>query len=119
MDYRTITDTSSKQYEVVNDANIQYGLLYYQGYLCVAMGSVYGPIGSIYKITFETGNQITVIKADEKSDSHTVNGCNNTNGSILELIVDTRTIDSYVQQTGDYNNSSLLYGKIIKIEELS
>lgn len=117
MDFRTITDTTSKQYEIVNNSYIENGLLYYDGAICVALGSVYGEVGTIYRITLENGNQIKVIKADEKSDAHTYNGCNNSNGSILELIVDTETMDPFVMQMGDYNHSTLFNGNIVTIEK--
>lgn len=116
MDYRTITDIDSKQYQIVNDAKNFNGLLYYNGAICVALGSIYGDVGTIYKITLESGRELLIIKADEKSDRHTINGCNNTNGSILELIVNTDSMDETVKIMGDYDYSELLHGKIVKME---
>lgn len=116
MDYRAITDMNSKQYQIVSNAENFNGLLYYNGAICVALGSVYGEVGTVYKITLESGRVLLVIKADEKSDAHTVNRCNNANGSILELIVDSESMDELVKETGNYNDSEILNGRIIKME---
>lgn len=118
MDFRTITDNTSLQYVIVNNASIDNGYLYYEGAICVALGSVYGEIGTKYNVTLETGKQVAIIKADEKSDLHTVNGCNNANGSILELIVDTHTMDPTIKQMGDFNYDSFLQGRIVAIEKV-
>lgn len=104
MDYRTITDTTSKQYEIVMNSEIdQNGLLVYNGKYVVALGSVYGTIGTEYRIELSGGQEIEVVKGDEKADEDTIDGCANPNGSMLEYIVDVNTLNESVKLTGDVN----------------
>lgn len=125
MDYRSITDENSIQYSLVsNNFIIQHdGLLISkdEGYYAVALGSVYGEIGSKFRITTDVRNEFYVIKVDEKSDNHTINGCVDYNNSILEFVIDTkRSMDGphyHSIQMGDFDYSTIFKGSIIKIEK--
>lgn len=116
MDYRTITDNTSRQYVIVSQSQVDSeGLLSYEGKYCVALGSYYGPIGSCYRVTLSSGQIIDVIKADEKADEHTIGGCANSNGSMIEFIVDTDVLNEQVMLLGDVN--VLFDGNIVGMEK--
>lgn len=115
-----ITDTSSTQYQYIqaNLKSIESGLLIFEDdYIGVALGSVYGDIGTKYTITTDTGNTFKIVKIDEKSDNHTTNGCYDQSGAIIEFVVDTYSMDSNAKYHGDYNVVSEFEGTIIKIEK--
>lgn len=116
MDYRTITDTTSKQYSLIQQSTIRNGLLYIDDYVLVALGSYYGDIGTKYLLTFESGETLKVIKADQKSDNHVINNCyHKSNKSMIEFIVDTNTLSIELKVAGDLNE--LFKGKVVKIEK--
>lgn len=116
MDYRTITDTTSKQYSLIQQSTIRNGLLYIDDYVLVALGSYYADIGTKYLLTFESGETLKVIKGDEKSDNHVVNNCyHKSNKSMIEFIVDTNTLSTELKVAGDLNG--LFEGKVVKIEK--
>lgn len=120
MDYRMITDTSSIQYQYIQThmSVSEKGLLISEDdYIGVALGSVYGAIGTKYTVTTDTGNTFKIVKIDEKSDQHTTNGCYDQSGAIIEMVVDTDLMDSNVKYHGDYNVVSEFEGVIIKITQ--
>lgn len=96
MDWRAVTNTSSKQYELLNSGifNMDSGLLITEdGYVAVALGSKYGNVGDKFRITLDTGKRFKAIKADAKSDAHTINGCHQyQDGSVIEFVVDTNNL---------------------------
>jgi hypothetical protein len=102
MDYRTITDTTSRQYafqEVcITD---EKGYRRCGKYYVVAMGTYYGDIGDRFYIQTTT-NSFYVIIGEIKSDEHTVNGMY-TAGSdcMLEFIVDAGKLDPAVVKLGN------------------
>ena len=116
MSYRAITDTSSTQYQLMQRAttDTETGLMYIDGYLCVALGSKYGPVGTKYLMTIG-GVDYKVIKVDAKQDRHTTNGEGWTaqNGSILEMVVNMSYLDNTAMYMGDCN--CILNGQITKI----
>lgn len=104
MDYRAVTDTSSVQYELLSRAwHADSGLLYVDGCLCVALGSRWGSVGSRYLFTMSTGEEVPVIKCDEKQDIHTAGGEGWTgeDGHLIEMIVDTDCLDEEAMLMGD------------------
>lgn len=116
MDYQTVTDKTSKQYSLIQQSAIRDGLLYIDGYVLVALGSYYGDIGTKFILTFENGETLKVIKGDEKSNNHVVNGCyHKSNKSMIEFIVDTNTLSTELKVAGDLNE--LFKGKVVKIEK--
>jgi hypothetical protein len=96
MDYRAITDKSSKQYKLISSGifNKDNGLLITNdGYVAVALASRFGNIGDKFIVTLDNGASFKAIKTDEKSDSHTVNKCHHKNdGSLVEFVVDTNKL---------------------------
>ena len=104
MDYRAVTDEASEQYALLSRAtHADNGLLYIDGHLCIALGSKWGPVGTRYIFRMSTGDEILVIKADEKQDAHTAGGegWQGQDGHVMELIVDAEILDDKVIQTGD------------------
>ena len=47
------------------------GLRKYKDFICMALGSYYGPDGTFVKIEFDDGKVIYAVKGDEKKDSET------------------------------------------------
>lgn len=126
--YRAITNTASKQYEIISKLTIDEatGFLYDEdGFIAVALGSHFGPLGSRYYITLSSGNVIPVIKADAKSDYHVEGGCNTYGGSVIEFIIDEQISREYFGQGpsglasyGNFNNYPSFNGTIVKIEKV-
>lgn len=127
MDYRMITDTSSKQWEMQQSAYTdENGLRKIDDYYCVALGSgISDKLGNKFKITFESGETIKVIAADQKADQHT--DSTNTymdlgNGriNIVEFIVHTEKMPSIVRTMGDISHmpGDKFYGNIIEMEAI-
>lgn len=121
MDYREITNKQSKQYKLIkNLIKSSDGLLRdNDGYIAVALGSYYGEIGDRYIIKLSNGNEVKIIKADEKSDKDTINGCyHKSDKSMIEVIVDRDKIKnsySIAERMGDFNYSDLFNGSIERI----
>lgn len=106
MCYTAVTDTSSKQWELLQQAEADAdGLLWIDGHLCVALGSKWGEVGTRYTFTMSGGRQLPIIKADEKQDAHTAGGegWTGTDGHVMELIVDSNQLNSEAMYTGDCN----------------
>ena len=125
MSYRAITSKSSRQYKLQN--SLAYtddnGLRMVNGRYCVALGSYYTTtIGQWVDIELENGEVIHGILADGKSDKHT----DETNricfdGSVVEFVVDTKTLDKTAKKMGDISylnnwnskvNSIKVYDKV-------
>ena len=128
MDYRTITNTSSVQYQFIHSNEIMIcedGFLRdNEGFIGVAMGSYFGPIGSRYICHLDTGKDIKVVKVEAKDTEHTFDGfCGNTSYDIIEFVIDTKAL--WMQQnkwsngyifSGNFNNCSEFNGKIVAID---
>lgn len=106
MDYRKITNRSSKQYALQQEAYTgKDGLRYVDDRIMVAMAG--RSVGDILDITLEDGTVLEVIIGDIKGNTK----CAHSDGSILEFIVDTRVMDPYVKKMGSYNS---VYRGVIK-----
>lgn len=131
MDYRTITDRTSPQYDFVRTwgwtdgegflrANGERDLGISDDYYMIALGSYYGTeIGTKYKITTDAGNVFYGVLCDQKDDSHT----NSThqyayNNDIIEFVVDTRCLRNDVRKMGSANVYMPLNGSITSIERI-
>ena len=121
MDFTTVTDTSSKQYAILQKGEIQSnGLISVNGFVCAALGSSYGQIGDKYIFILQDGSErkaVKIIKADEKQDRHTLNGEGwlDTNGNILEMVVCTNALPAAAKTSGDCNEVKEIRGNVIKI----
>lgn len=104
MDYRTITDTTSKQHELQKQADTNWcGMRIIDEKYCIAVGSYYSTtVGQAVDIIMENGNTIHCIVADLKQDIHTdVTNSQNPNGSVIEFLVDTDILHRQIQKAGD------------------
>ena len=124
MDYRKITNKLSKQYKIIQTLDkCSDGLLRdKEGYIAVALGSKYGDIGDRFIIRLSTGKEVKVIKADEKSDKDTINGCfHKSDGSMIEVIVQNGVFEKTYKLAsimGDFNYSDVFNGVIVKIYKI-
>ncbi len=129
-DYRMITDETSNQYKLINEKlkiDKKTGFLYDRdGFLACALGYQFGEVGTRYYFTLDTGIVLPLIKTDEKAPKDASNGCSvDINGTVIEFVIDTDralnyfgTITNGLVLDGNFNNSDLLKGRIVKIERI-
>ena len=120
MDFRAVTDTSSKQYALISKAKrCADGTLEIDGYKLVALGQSYGKVGDKFEITLED-RVVKVMIADSKQYVHTRSGAGyvGLDGHIIEAIVDTNKIDKTARVMGDMNYADGWQGKVMKIRRL-
>lgn len=130
MDYRAITDTSSKQYKLQQSSFTDGdGLRKYDDYYLVAMGTYYaGDVGNTFRITLETGIEFNVMTGDIKGDlctdklnmySPVYDSCGDyISANVIEFIVDTDTLDSSVKKLGTISGYDFFKGNITAIERI-
>lgn len=128
MDGSTVTDTNSAQYQLLSTMHINEKGHYEtdDGYIAIALGSYYGPVGTKYIVELNTGITFKAIKADQKSDEHVYNGCQHRiDGSMLEFILDTEVAGNYFGIKNGYvcggnlNNSLDYNGAITSIKRVT
>lgn len=108
-DYRALTDTSSPQYQLQQEAYTDEAGLRKVGHrYCIALGSAFGTeIGAKYDITLSNGYTLQCVLADQKADHDTVQGhTRDRNGAIVEFVVDTYRLAGCVRQMGDISYTS-------------
>ena len=119
MDYRCITNRSSRQYKLQRKAvtNKSNGLRMIKGRYCIALGSYYTrKIGAKVDLVMGSGKVVKCITADMKSDRDTVNNHRqHRDGSVAEFVVDTRKLSKKVRRMGDVSYTSPFKGRIKKI----
>lgn len=136
MDYRTISDISSPQYDLVNNisndwvytddegflrAYGEYDLGIPEDYYVIALGSYYGStITNKYRITTDTGRVFYGILGDQKADIHT-NSTNQYagNNDVVEFLVNTDYLNRDVMMMGSANVYMPLNGNIQSIEAIN
>lgn len=124
MDYRTITDKTSDQWKLQQQAKTdKNGLRKIDDYYCVAMGFYYADsCGKKFKVTLDSGTEFNVIVSDLKMPKHT-NKTNmytpmkNGDANLLEFIVDTRKLPQLAKDLGSVSCLSL-EGNVVSIEEI-
>lgn len=121
MDYRAITDTSSKQWELQQYAwTDSQGLRKIGDDYCVALGTFYGQVGDRFRITTDRGNVYTVQMADAKG--YDSNGWYHVAGNgkinLVEFIVATEYLPNEVTLHGDCGVLENIGGNVVKIERL-
>ena len=130
MDYRAITDETSNQHKLIHSDEIDiYDDSFLRdgdGYIGVAMGSYFGPIGTRYICHLDTDKEIRVIKVEAKDDRHAIDGfCGSIANDIIEFVIDTEAewmqsnvwANGYIFN-GNFNNYEEFNGKIIAIEKI-
>ena len=121
MSYRTITDTSSKQYALQQKAYTgNYGIRMVGDRYCVALGSYYTTkIGTKFDLIMENGSVIKCILADVKADIHTdaTNRITVANGCISEFVVDMNALNRNALRDGTISSCDKQFrGRIKKIK---
>lgn len=103
MDYRTITDQSTVQWQLQQLAGTnEYGFREIDGMYLVAMGTYYSDhAGSMFRITLENGTVFDVIMGDVKDDQDTDATNRHRNGNVVEFIVDTDQLHEDARLMGD------------------
>jgi len=122
MDYRKITDTTTPQWLLQQQAwTDEYGLRRLNSDYMVALGTGYtNEIGDRFQITLNNGEVFTVVAGDIKADVHTDDSCryvriDNESVNVLEFIVDTNKLKENIKITGTVGTYPHLSGNIIKI----
>lgn len=122
----TMTSETSRQGRFMREfMTIRDGLLYDKdGFIGVALGSYFGDIGSRFIFTLDTGIVLHLIKVEQKSDRHTINGCQQyQDGSVIEFVIDLVTNKFYIGDNtyvagGSFNNLPQFKGSIVKIDKV-
>ena len=128
MSYLAVTNVNSVQYKHIHEKmtiDETTGMLYDEdGFIAAALASGFGPIGSRYYFTLDTGIVLPIVKVDAKADSAT-NGCAAHNGHIIEFVIDTKIAGEYfgvgpsgLVNYGNFNNEERFEGVIVKIEKV-
>ena len=97
-----ITNTSSAQYKLKLKATIEtnFGFLWIdKKYILVAMAPQYGPVGSKYLITFESGQSINVMIGDIKQ----AECISPEDGSMIEVLVSLPAVPEYIRKAGNFD----------------
>lgn len=117
MDYKAINRVTSPQYrlqgQAVTDAN---GIRVVDGRYCIALGSYYSHnVGQYVDVVLENGTVIPCIIGDCKADCDTSDGNSVGNdGSVVEFIVDTPSLDSEVKSSGNCSKCSTSWDSEVK-----
>ena len=126
-DYRMITATDSRQYwhikeHMTVDPTTGF-LLDEDGFIGVALGYLFGEIGTRYYIVLDTGIIIPVVKIYAKASVDATDGCSaNLNASVIEFVIDSDIAYEYfgggngLANNGNYNNYEYLRGNILDFE---
>ena len=130
MDYRKITNRDTAQWKYIWSDAISVDdkgfLVTEDGFIGVALGTYFGPVGTKYIFTLDSGIELKVVKVEVKSDKHTCEH-NYKAGSddVIEFVIDTQA--EYMQNNvwgnglifqGNFNNCEDFNGNIIRIQEV-
>ena len=123
MSYRAITNTSSAQYALQQEASTdENGIRRYDDYPMVAVGSGWGlAVGDIGLVECDNGNSFLVIVGDMKSDKHTDSSNKTTlaNGCRCEFIVDPDKLDSTAKFMGNVATIEQYSGYVTNITKIN
>ena len=119
MDFRCITNKSSKQYKLQQKAyTTKEGIRKIDNRYCIALGSYYSSkIGTKIDLITYDNKVIKCILADQKADKDTINNhMQARDGSFLEIIVDTKILPKTAKLMGDVSYTKAFNYKIKKIK---
>lgn len=126
MDYRCITDTSSTQYDMQQQAYTDSrGLRRIDDDYCVALGTGFTDgCGDRFTIYLDSGYSFTAVVADVKSDVHTdATNCyvprGEDSGNVVEFIIDSDCADGAMLSSGDVGYYDDLSGNITAVEPIN
>lgn len=124
MDYRCITDTNSMQYELQQMAYTdERGFRRIGDDYLVALGTYYtDQCGDRFLITLDSGVEFSIMIGDIKDDRHTDTSnrylpMSDSQGNVVEFIVNTDNMESYALQLGDVSILGL-EGQIVSVEKI-
>jgi hypothetical protein len=126
-DYRMITATGSAQYKYIHNhmTVLDNGLLVdEEGFIGVALGYLFGGIGSRYYVELDSGITLPVVKVDEKADRDAPNGCTASSNDAIEFVIHSGLARDYFGGAngfvlnGNFNNSKYFRGGIKDIEKV-
>lgn len=120
MDYRTITDRTTSQWVLQQEAvTDEYGFRRYGGAYMVAMGTYYAQIcGDVFEIVLDSGFSFTALVSDIKRDCDTDEKNQHREGNVVEFIVDSDAIPRDAALMGDMSYGTPMQGRIIAINKL-
>lgn len=125
MDYRTLTNKSSTQYKLQQQAYTDYeGFRRIGDSYMIALGTFYSSeCGDEFKIRLSNGFEFTAITGDIKADIHTdynnqYRPMKGNKGNIIEFIVDTNKINRSMLTSGDISRKDDFCGDIVSISKL-
>lgn len=107
MDYQKITDESSSQWHLQQDAYTgDYGIRMVDGRFCVAIGFAFDPkIGQYFDLVLENGTVIPCIISDEKKHEDTVDDMYTAdNGCYTEFVIDIDSLYKTIRTSGDVSS---------------
>lgn len=117
MDGSMISDTTSQAYQQLQSLYVENGLYTDGKYIAIALASFYGHVGDKFRITLSSNQVFYAIMCDTKQDIHIDSTyAHKVDGSVIEFIVDTKTMNQRVLEEGSLN--SIYRGSIVKIERL-
>ena len=124
MCYRTITCINSNQYILQQKAHTDKdGIRCVGKDVCIALGTRYSStVGERFLIELNTGKSFTAIVGDIKSDVHTDKKTHSyieTNGNVVEFIVDDKKISNDIRFTGDMSCIDKYKGQIKAILKIA
>lgn len=120
MDYRAITDRTTSQWALQQDATTdEYGFRRYGGAYMVAMGTYYAKTcGDVFEIVLDSGFVFTALVSDIKRDCDTDERNQHREGNVVEFIVDKNSIPRDAALMGDMSFGTPMQGKIVAINKL-
>lgn len=130
MDYRAITNKQSSQWKHIQDhmtVDQETGLLLDEdGFIGVALGYVFGDIGSRFYFELSNGQTLPVVKIDAKASVDAPNGCQHSeDSSVIEFVIDKDIAGQYFGTSGGYvssgnfNNIDMFKGSIVSVEKVT
>lgn len=119
MDYRTITNKNSKQYEIQSVAwTDEEGFRRLGEDYIIALGTHYTKeAGARFEIELCSGKVFTAIAGDIKANEHTVEGKVAMDGSVVEFVVDSSKISEKSKRMGDMSYSGF-EGEVLEIRRI-
>lgn len=125
MDYRKITHTNSKQYELQQQCwTDELGLRRCGTDYVVALGTYFSNnVGDRFKIYLDNGNSFYATVGDIKADSVTdeMNAyvpMDNATGNMVEFIIDDRAANTNMLMLGTVSYHDFFNGSVINIERI-
>lgn len=125
MDYRAITDRSSKQYQLQESSSTHCNgiRVHKSGRYVIAIGTYYAEeVGKKLDITLDNGYTFHAIVGDIKQEKHTdpTNKYVPINNSVLEFVVQTEELPKIATKMGDVSYvDENLQGKVVKIKAVN